>query len=160
MPIIDVSIRYAVAADAARLDELYRAASLANESNRAALQAHPEALVFSAAPVAEHRIRVAVVEGRIVGFATLLLTGAGGELEDLFVDPVWMKHGIGRALVLDAAASARSLGLARIHVTANGAALGFFEKAGFVLDGPAATRFGPAHRMHLDVAAQLPVVQD
>ena len=40
-----------------------------------------------------------------------------------------------------------------IEVTANGHARDFYEAAGFVFDAITETRFGPALRMHLDVAA-------
>jgi hypothetical protein len=43
-------------------------------------------------------------------------------------------------------------GTRRIEVTANPHALGFYEKAGFVVAHDVRTRFGPASRMHLDVA--------
>ena len=82
-----------------------------------------------------------MVDGRIVGFATLV----GSELEDLFVDPDWMRQGIATALVQDAAAT-----VPRIEVTANAHALAFYESVGFVRDGVAETTGGRAHRMHLD----------
>jgi GNAT superfamily N-acetyltransferase len=91
--------------------------------------------------VIEGRTRVAVVEGRIVGFATLV----GNELEDLFTDPDWMRRGIATALVRDVASN-----VDRIDVTANTHAQAFYEAAGFVHDGLTQTPGGPARRMHLD----------
>jgi GNAT superfamily N-acetyltransferase len=146
-----LSIRFAVIADAPALGELFRRSSLSNEGDRANLLAHPDALALSDLPVGENRVRVAVVDDRIVGFATMLVTGKVGELDDLFVDPDWMEQGVGRALVLDAIANARDHGLTRIEVTANGHALAFYQKVGFVSDGITQTRFGPGHRMHLNV---------
>ena len=136
-------IRAAAPEDTAALRDLFRRSSLSNEGDRASLLAHPEALELSGL---EAGTRVAVVDGRIVGFATLL----SGELEDLFVDPGWMRRGIGRALVLDAVALARERGLERIEVTANDHALAFYEDVGFVLDGTVETAFGRGSRMHLD----------
>ena len=152
MPI--VSIRHAVSTDAGELGEVYRRSSLSNEGDRAALLSHPEALEFCDLAVRERRVRVAVVDDRIVGFVTLLATGQIGELEDLFVDPDWMLHGIGRTLVLDAFETAREQGLMRIEVTANPHALGFYEKVGFVTNGMTQTRFGPGHRMYSPVSAE------
>ena len=146
-----VSLRHAVSADAEELREVYRRSSLSNEGDRAALLSHPEALEFSDLAVQEHRVRVAVVDDRIVGFVTLLATGPTGELEDLFVDPDWMLHGVGRALVLDAVETARDQGLTRVEVTANPHALGFYEQVGFVANGMTQTRFGPGHRMSIAV---------
>ena len=148
---VDVSIRFAAAADTTALSALYRRSSLSNEGDRENLLAHQDALKLSVAPVVEQRVRVAVVDDRIVGFATVLVTESVGELEDLFVDPDWMRRGIGRALVCDAVARARECGVTRIEVTANGHALDFYESVGFVLAGLSQTRFGPADRMHLDV---------
>ena len=86
-----------------------------------------------------------------MGFATVLISEDVGELEDLFVEPDWMRRGVGRALVHDAVANARSQGVTRIEVTANDHPRDFYEKVRFVLDGVGQTRFGPADRMHLDV---------
>ena len=140
---VEPLIRAAEPEDTAALRDLFRRSSLSNEGDRAALLAHPEALEFEAG---EGRTRVAVVDGRIVGFATLV----AGELEDLFVDPGWMRRGIGRALVLDAVAVVRASGLGRIEVTANDHALRFYEEMGFVREGTVETEFGPACRMYLD----------
>jgi GNAT superfamily N-acetyltransferase len=126
--------------------------TLSNEGDRASLLAHPDALEFSDRAVADGRVRVAVIDDRIVGFATVLVTGQIGELEDLFVDPDWMRRGIATALVLDAHANARKQGVTRIEVTANGHALAFYESVGFVSDGISQTQFGRGHRMPVDVA--------
>jgi GNAT superfamily N-acetyltransferase len=98
-------------------------------------------------------MRVAIAsDGRIVGFATSLVVGDAAELEDLFVDPDWMRQGVGQALLLDVVGMARRMGLARLEVIANRHALGFYEKAGFVVDRDVETRFGVAPRMHLEVS--------
>ena len=147
-----ISIRHAVSADAGALGDVYRRSSLSNEGDRAALLSHPEALEFSDLAVKEHRVRVAVIDDRIVGFVTLLATGQTGELEDLFVDPDWMLHGIGRTLVLDAVETAREQGLTRVEVTANPHARSFYEKVGFIMNGTTQTPFGPGHRMYIPVS--------
>jgi GNAT superfamily N-acetyltransferase len=97
-------------------------------------------------------MRVATAaDGRIAGFATSVIGGEAVELEDLFVDPGWMRRGAARALVEDAVAIARRHGAGRIEVTGNPHALAFYYKVGFVLDGEVQTRFGPGSRMHRDV---------
>ena len=148
---VDVRIRSAVAADGEALSGVYRRSSLSNEGDRRTSSPIRDTLVFSPLPVAEDRVRVAVLDDRIVGFATVLFAGRTGELEGLFVEPDWMQLGVGRALVTDAVANARRHGVTRIDVTANDHALEFYEKLGFVLDGLIQTRFGAARRMHLDV---------
>jgi GNAT superfamily N-acetyltransferase len=141
--VVEPLIRVAAPEDMRALRELFRRASVSNEGDRASLLAHPEALELSDRFVRDGLTRVAVVDGRIGGFATL----DGAELEDLFVDPDWVRRGIGRALVLDAVAVARASGLERLEVTANDHALGFYQSVGFVLDGTVETDFGPASRM-------------
>jgi predicted N-acetyltransferase YhbS len=147
----DIVIRVAGPGDLDAIRDVYRRASLSNEGDRAALLAHPDALDFDPVAVRELRTRVAVDDGRVVGFATTRRDAGGLELDDLFVDPDWMRRGIGLGLVLDAADIARAQGVARITVTANPHALEFYGAAGFVPAGAAETRFGPAPRMHLDV---------
>lgn len=147
MPMVELLLRVAAPGDMPVLRDLFRRSSLSNDGDRPSLLAHPEALVFSGLSVDEGRTRVAIADDRIVGFATLL----GPELEDLFVDPDSMRRGVGRALVLDAAAVARARGLERLEVTANHHALDFYESLGFVLDGTVETDFGPGSRMHLDL---------
>ena len=148
-----VLIRDSVPADLDALRDVYRRSSLSNDGDRASLLANPDVLEFPGPATGDGRTRVAVATGgQVVGFATTLIAGDAAELDDLFVDPGWMRRGIGRALVLDAIEIARGRGASRIEVTANPHALVFYGKAGFIADHEVPTRFGPGIRMHLDVA--------
>jgi N-acetylglutamate synthase-like GNAT family acetyltransferase len=100
--VADIRLRLALNADASVLADLFRRSSLSNAGDRASLLAHSDSLEFSDDALKEHRVRVALVDDRIVGLATVVATGQVGELEDLFVDPDWMRRGVGRALVVDA----------------------------------------------------------
>jgi GNAT superfamily N-acetyltransferase len=144
-------IRDAMPADLAALRDVYRRASLSNEGDRETLLANPDALEFPGLGGDGRRTRVATADGRIAGFATSVPAGDVIELDDLFVDPGWMRQGAGRALVLDAVAIARELGAGRVEVTANPHALVFYGKAGFIAGHEVQTRFGPGLRMHIDV---------
>ncbi len=105
--------------------------------------------------VREGRTRVATWTGdQIVGFATTLYVGRALELEDLFVDPDWMRRGVGRRLVLDVVALAGRHEAQRIEVTANPHAMAFYGTVGFVRDGAVETQFGPGLRMHLEVSPE------
>ena len=86
-----------------------------------------------------------------MGFASWLVTDGVIEVEDLFVEPSWMRRGIGRALLLDALTITRSQGFHRLEVTANPHAHAFDESVGFVADHMVETDFYPGRRMHLEV---------
>lgn len=145
-------MRPAVAADRAALSDLFVASALSNAEDRDVLLAHPDALELPPEALEEGRTRVATAAGgRIVGFATTIAEADVLVLDDLFVDPAWMGRGVGRALVHDAATTARRLGLASIEVTANDHARGFYEKVGFVTRHAVATRLGRGTLMRLDL---------
>jgi GNAT superfamily N-acetyltransferase len=146
------SIRNATLADLASLETIFRRSSLWNEGDRDALLSHSDALDFSDLPVRQGRTRVADdIEGCVIGFITTDILDDVLEIEDLFVDPKRMRHGVGRTLVHDAVARARHHAVARIEVTANPHALDFYKAVGFIVDSMVETRFAPGFRMHLDV---------
>ena len=68
------------------------------------------------------------------------------ELDDLFVDPDWMRQGTGQALMLDISALACKHGVQRVEVTAKQHALVFYEMVGIVFEVQNRTRFGPVPR--------------
>jgi GNAT superfamily N-acetyltransferase len=135
-------IRRALPGERQALEDLQRRASLANETDRPHLEAHPDAIDLPAEQLVHDDVFVAEEDGRLAGFAVLI----GGELDGLFVEPGLWRRGIGRALVMEAMHEARRRGVS-VGVVANHAALGFYEKCGFVVEGEAQTRFGPALRM-------------
>ena len=145
-----VTIRDAEPDDFVALQEIFRRSSLSNERDRPALRQNPDALELPNRPVGD-RMRIAAVAGETTGLATTHDAGGALELVDLFVDPSWMRRGIGHALVEDAAAYALAGGCGRLEVTANPHALAFYERERFVVDHEVDTRFGSAPRMHLTV---------
>jgi GNAT superfamily N-acetyltransferase len=150
--VTSVTIRGAVLADLDALREVFRQASLSNAGDRAALLADPEVLLWPGDSLADGRTRVAVDDdGAIVGFASTLQIDGALELDDLFVQPLRMRQGIARRLIEDVLNLARVLGVGSVQVTANPHAMAFYNSVGFVPDGTAQTRFGPAPRMRLDV---------
>ena len=146
-----VVVRAAAAEDVAALREVFRRASLDNAGDREVLLANPEVLVWSGEEIAGGRVRVAVEDRTVVGFATTVPVHGGLELEDLFVEPDRMRRGVGRRLVRDVLDFARAEGVEHVWVTANPHAMAFYTAVGFVPDGSAPTRFGPAPRLRLDV---------
>ncbi|WP_337103340.1 GNAT family N-acetyltransferase [Paenibacillus sp. YIM B09110] len=139
----DLGIRSAVIGDVDTIRDVYRRASLTNKADHDLIAAHPEWLAWNDAmlPFA----LVAVVDGRVVGFASARQVDDFLELEDLFTDPNWMRQGVASALIADIAG--RGL---RIEVSANHAKA-FYESVGFVVTGVANSPGGPLIRMHLDV---------
>ena len=146
-------IRLGVLADLGAATSIYRRASLSNPGDRENLFAHPEYLILGSEGLAEGRTYVAEEDGSVVGFATWISTGIttgdAAELEDLFVDPDWMRRGIATTLVSRIAEVLRERGVERLELTANPDAMGFYRYAGFVDCGITETAFGPAARMEL-----------
>ena len=124
------------------LEELQRRASLELPDYREQLLAHPDAIHLPPAQIANGQVIVAEVDGEVVGFAAVV----GGELDGLFVEPSWWRHGIGTALV-EAATHASRLSGMTLKVTAGPSARPFYESCGFAVEGDEQTRFGPALRM-------------
>jgi GNAT superfamily N-acetyltransferase len=152
MPVMNaLTIRDATSGEMTTLREVYRRASLSNNGDRPNLLAHPEYLELSDQGVRDGRTRVADASGRVIGFATWLGIGDVTEIEDLFVDPDWMRRGVGRALVADLVALARQRGVRRVEVTGNPHARAFYERVGFTCSHEVDTLFGLGLRMHLDL---------
>lgn len=143
-----LSIRAATMAERAALEALQRQASDVWEAYREQLAAHPDAIVLPPAFIHSGWVRAAVADDdRPIGFSVVIPEAAAiHELDGLFVEPLHMHRGVGRALVDDAVARAIRDGAAALEVTA-GPAQGFYEKLGFSVIGEAETRFGPAVRM-------------
>jgi GNAT superfamily N-acetyltransferase len=143
-----VLIRDAEPGEAQELEALQRRSSDVWPEYREQLAAHPDAIELPQAFIDSGWVRVAMGDDETpIGFS-VVIPGDGRvyELDGLFVEPEHIGHGVGRALVEDAAARAGRQGADRIEVTA-GPAQGFYEKVGFDLVGAAETRFGPAIRM-------------
>ena len=170
------TFRLAVPAERSALEELQRRASLIWEEDRAALLANPDAIELPLEQVTGGRTVVAESAGQLLGFAVVLLREDGdAELDGLFVEPTYWRHGVGRALVEQAErippkraaalrtrwatssslpASARIAtadGAANLWVTANTRALGFYDSCGFVTVGEVQTRFRPAPKMRKSI---------
>jgi GNAT superfamily N-acetyltransferase len=149
-------IRLGTPADLAAASAVYRRASLSNDSDRANLLAHPEYLVLGPEGLAEGRTHVAVSDGAVVGLASWAEVSGIVELEDLFVDPDYMRRGIASALVGRVAQVLGARGVERLEVTANPDAMRFYRAAGFVDYGVAETAFGTAPRMVLVLPVATP----
>jgi GNAT superfamily N-acetyltransferase len=145
-------IQLGTLADLAAASRVFRDASLSNEGDRENLLAHPEYLVLGPEGLAEGRTYVAEQDGQLTGLATWVETPGGVELEDLFVDPAYMRRGIASALVRHVVDVLQKRGVRRLEVVATLYALDFYRAAGFTGCGPAMTDFGTALRMELAIS--------
>ena len=142
-----IAIRPACPDERLELEELQRRVSLELEDYRDQLLAHPDEIHLPAEQIDRGEVLVAEFDGNIAGFAVVLEEEGRAELDGLFVDPAWWRHGIGRALVDAAVHHARRRGLTMIAVVANPTARDFYVKCGFAVEGEVRTRLGPAIRM-------------
>lgn len=145
-------IRLGTSADLAAATSVYCRASLSNAADRDNLLAHPEYLILGPEGLAEGRTYVAEEDGAVVGFATWAEADGMTELEDLFVDPGYIRRGIATALLRHIAGILRALGVERLEVSANPHAQAFYRAAGFTDCGLAATEPGAPPRMVLPIS--------
>jgi GNAT superfamily N-acetyltransferase len=143
-----VSIRPAAAGEANALEALQRRSSDIWDEYREQLAAHPDAIALPQTFIDKGFVRVAVDEDdTAVGFSVVIPTDdRSHELDGLFVEPAYLRCGVGRVLVEDATARAAGAGATSLEVTA-GPAQGFYERVGFEVIDVTQTRFGPAVRM-------------
>lgn len=113
------------------------------------LERHPEVLGVDPQAIAQARVRVATgAAGDLLGFSTTApRNDRASELEALFVEPDLIGRGVGRALLEDAKARATEAGHPRMTVVVAARTVSFYARSGFVVSGPAPTRFAPALRM-------------
>jgi ribosomal-protein-alanine N-acetyltransferase len=138
----DLAIRAFVGSDLEAVRRLAGATREAPQWQQAAYEALlPAAFVDdklqNAAGVAE-AAWVAEVEGRLVGFAAVRLLLGVCELESIVVDESQRRAGIGRALLATIAGWAREHRGLRIVLevrAGNRAAIDFYQRAGFHVDG-------------------------
>lgn len=146
-------IRAARAADQPALLAIVWKTVMANERDRETLLAHPEAVQVPAEQLTRATSCVADAAGRPVGFAIVLPRPDGeAELDGLFVDPQMQRLGIGSQLVERCGELARATSATRLFVVANDDALVFYGSVGFISSGIAATQFGKATLMQMDLA--------
>lgn len=147
------AIRDARPDEAPALAALQRRSADVWDEYRAQLAANPDAIEPPHRAIADGRVRVAAdASGRLLGFSVVLPIREGRcELDDLFVEPEWMRRGVGRLLVADLTARAAAAGASHVDVIANPNALAFYERLGFETTGQASTRFGEAPRMSLEL---------
>jgi|SRR5579872_436004 len=142
-----MAVRKGALQDLPILKTVFRRSSWSNEGDRALLTEHPEFLELTDTAVQEGRTWIAEAEGRVVGFVTLRETPSAAEVEDLFVDPGFMRRGVGRVLIETIASVAAERGWPQIEVDANPHAQEFYARTGFAESGRVQLEHGIAMRM-------------
>jgi len=142
-------IRLGTPADYPAVAAVYRRASLFNDGDRDDLLAHPQHLILEPEGLEQGRTHLAEKRGSVMGFASWVEAEGTVDLQDLFVEPTWMRRGIATALLVRIVDVLRSQGVSCLEVTANPHALGFYRAVGFRDIGTARTEFGTAPRMAL-----------
>ncbi len=145
-------IRLALPSEKLELEQLQMRASLANEGDRGALLAHPDAIQVPVEQIAGGRVLVSECEGVIVGFAALEPREDGdSELDGMFVEPRMQRRGIAKSLIEHCAEIVRKEGSRAIHVVGNPHAAEFYSACGFEMIGTTETRFGPGILMRKSI---------
>jgi predicted GNAT family N-acyltransferase len=88
---------------------------------------------------------VAVDRGRVVATCRLLGAGRTVRLGRMAVDRALRRRGVGAALLDAAHAIAAERGASAVLIHAQTSALGFWERAGYVAEGPEFEEAGIAH---------------
>lgn len=146
------SFHYARPHEVHALEELQRRAVREHEEYRQRLADNPDGVRVSVVAVRDQRIRVAVGEGRILGFSTVVPAEHRlGRLDALWVEPEGIDPGVAEAILDDAIALAADEGIVLLEVMVAERQVPFYEAAGFSQHEPMETSFGPAIRMTRDL---------
>ncbi|HUD52082.1 GNAT family N-acetyltransferase [Parvibaculum sp.] len=81
--------------------------------------------------IASERFRVAQAGERIAGFSAVAMRDAKALVQDLFIDPEFVRLGVGHLLLRDLLDHARRHGVRLVHVEADPNAASFYEHEGF-----------------------------
>jgi GNAT superfamily N-acetyltransferase len=131
----DVAVRGARPGEAAALTALSVRSKAHWGYDDAFMKASQASLTVSDADIAAGRVLVAERAGLLLGVARV---EPDGELGLMFVDPLAMNRGVGRALFEAAVVLARRLGARRMAILADPNAAAFYERMGarFVAHAP------------------------
>jgi GNAT superfamily N-acetyltransferase len=94
-------------------------------------------LTVAASTMQPSRVKVAEIDGELVGAVQVTVKGGLAELDKLFVETTGLRRGAGRALFAWAIAAAREAGAATLAIEADPGAAGFYRLMGAVDKGTA-----------------------
>ncbi len=125
-----MQIRRAVAREAGALSKLALIAKAHWGYQRAQLQVWNSSLEITAESISARPTFVADLDGQVIGFYSLVPSLAAWELDNLWVTPLFIRKGIGRALLMHAAQIAAERGATSILVDADPNAETFYVSCG------------------------------
>jgi GNAT superfamily N-acetyltransferase len=142
----DVSIRAARPAETEALSALAVRSKAHWGYDAAFMRLSRASLTVSVADVVSGRVLVAERQGLLVGMARV---EPDGELGMMFVDPLALNRGVGRALFDASVALARRLGARRMAILADPNAAPFYERMGARFVAPAPSDAIPGRTLPL-----------
>lgn len=128
----NVSLRPPVESECAALSALCLRSKAVWGYDEAFLQACRQELSIRPSDLAAGLLQVAEVEGEVAGVVQLTLAKGDAHLDKLFIDPAFLKHGLGRKLIGWAVTRARAAGADRLVIDADPDAAGFYRRMGAV----------------------------
>ncbi len=102
-----------------------------------------DALALTEKDIAEWPVYVAEFREEVVGFFALKHISNEDRLDHLWIDPRFIRKGIGRFLFLKAIEEAKNLGWLKFRIAAEPYALDFYSKMGTVHIGEIQSRIKP-----------------
>lgn len=127
---MQLHIRAPVAEELPALSELCLRSKAVWGYDAAFMAACKAELTFKPGDLASSRIGVAAAGGRILGVAQVKMAGGDADLAKLFVEPLTLRSGVGRALFAWACDAARDMGAQRIIIEADPDAAPFYRRLG------------------------------
>jgi N-acetylglutamate synthase-like GNAT family acetyltransferase len=140
--------------EAAILTELCLRSKAVWGYDREFMRACREELTLTPATMRLSYVKVAEVDGCTVGLAQVVVTDDVAELDKLFIEPGWLRSGVGRALLDWAKNTAREAGASTLVIDADPCAADFYRQMGAVDEGSVPSgsipgRFIPRLRLQL-----------
>jgi GNAT superfamily N-acetyltransferase len=111
------------------------------------LEACRTELTIAPHELSNSHIRVAVLEGSVVGIVQITIDQRTADLQKMFVEPSAIGRGVGKALFDWATATANALGADVLQIDADPGAVGFYKKMGAIECGFASSASIPGRML-------------
>lgn len=126
----DYRIRRALVSEAAQLTDLAMRSKAMWGYDETFMAMCAEELTVRTTAIAAANVWVAEADGAVVGFLELVMEGPVAEVRMIFVEPVWVRSGVGRALWEHAEDHAQYFGADTLALDADPNAVPFYERMG------------------------------